>query len=256
MFYRCIIFLILISILFVPSAVFAGPSPELQKGMEHYYKKEWELAKVSFEEALLKDPMDSLTLSYYFASYLWTDSIDIAVKKTEEEYVKNPDDIAVLVKLGFAYYAMGQIDSKMQDESKNEFREILSLEPDNAPAHTGLGLLYDDRRMTPRAKAEFEKAIKLDEEDVIALEHMGLIVMLDDANPEGSIRYFEKILDIVPIYPDANFYMASAYYKLGKYENALPYLNKTLELDFLGIGKGYFSTILMGDIYMKLKKII
>ena len=48
--------------------------------------------------------------------------------------------------------------------------------------------------------------------------------------------------------------LGSTYYGLGKYDDALPYLNKTTELDPLGVSKGYFSSILTGDIYMKEKK--
>jgi tetratricopeptide (TPR) repeat protein len=198
--------------------------------------------------------VNSLILSYYFACFLQTDTVALVVKKVEEESIRKPGDIVVLVKLGFAYYAIGRIDVKMQDEAKDLFKDILTSDPSNATVHTGMGLLYDYKRMSPRAKAEYEKALKVNPVDIIALEHMGLIVKLDEGNPEGSLVYFKKILNILPDYPDANFYTGSTYYGLGKYEEALLYLNKTTELDPLGISKGYFSSIITGDIYMKQKK--
>ncbi len=254
MFYRFIGFLILFSLLFSVCPVLAGTNQELDEGMKAYYKKDWETAKGCFEKALLADPLNSLILSYYFACFLQTDTVALVVKKVEEESIRKPGDTAILVKLGFAYYAIGRIDVKMQDEAKDLFKDILASDPSNPTVHTGMGLLYDYKRMSPRAKAEYEKALKINPADIIALEHMGLIVKLDEGNPEGSIAYFKKILNILPDYPDANFYIGSTYYGLGKYEDALPYLTRTSELDPLGVSKGYFSSILTGDIYMKEKK--
>ena len=249
--YKYIVFCLLFTLLFTLTAS-AEPNPELAEGMNLYYQKEWESAKLSFEQALVKEPQNSLLLSFYYSCFLWTDSMLVGVTKAEEDYVKNPDDINSLVKLAFAYYAMAQVDVTMQVEAKAELREILTIDPDVAVAHTGMGMLYNDKRMTPRAEAEFTKALNSDPDDVMALELLGIIVMIDDANPRESLEYFRRITEIVPSYPDGFFYMASAHYKLGEYEAALPYLVKTIELDPLGVGKGYFATVFLGDIYMEL----
>jgi tetratricopeptide (TPR) repeat protein len=245
---------ILISIILLPLLAMASNSPALEEGMKLYYAKDWEKAKLSFEQALAIEPVDSLSLSYYYTCFLWTDSVTFVVSKTEQDYVQNPGKTENLVRLGFAYYAMSQIDSTMQEEAKDQFRELLTLEPKSSIAHTGLGILYDSKRMTPRAKAEFIKALELNPNDILALEHIGIIIMLDELNPSGSLQYFQKVVTIVPSYPDSYFYIGSAYYKMGKYDEALPYLKKSMELDPLGIGRGYFSPLLMGDIYMNLKK--
>lgn len=252
MYRKLLFFLIFVYIFLVPLSAYGNPDPVLEEGMKLYYQKDWEMAKASFEEALLQDPADSLLLSYYFSCFLWTDTIRMAVTQAEEDYVKNPEKIESLIRLAFAYYAMGQIDSMMLGEAKNEFKEILTIDDNIAVAHTGTGMIYNDKRMTPRAKAEFERALEIDPNDVMALELLGVIIMLDDANPGESINYFKRITEIVPDYPDAYFYMGSAYYKLKEYEEAIPYLEKALELDPLGIGKGYFSTIFIGDSYMEL----
>lgn len=253
--YSKFLFLSIFLVIFLfPSVVYGSSNQALEEGINQYYQKNWELAKASFEEALLQDPEDSLTLSFYYSCFLWTDSMRLGVTQAEEEYVKNPDKIESLVKLAFSYYAMGQIDSMMLGEAKNEFKEILTLDDNVAVAHTGTGMIYNDKRMTPRAKVEFEKALELDPNDVMALELLGVIIMLDDANPGDSINYFKKITEIVPNYPDAYFYLGSAYYKLKEYETAITYLQKALELDPMGIGKGYFATVFIGDSYMELEK--
>jgi len=251
---KYILFLIIFCIFFVPLTITAAPEPELIEGMDFYYQKNWESAKYLFGQAAEKNPRDTLALSFYYSCHLWTDSMPLAVIETEDYYVQNPDDINALGKLAFAYYAMSQVDITMQVEAKSEFRDILTMEPDNSVAHTGMGMLYNDKRMTPRAKAEFISALQANPEDIMALELLGVIVMIDDADPAGSMGYFKKITDLVPNYPDGHFYMASAHYKLGEYEEALPYLIKTIELDPLGIGKGYFAPLFLGDVYMELDR--
>jgi tetratricopeptide (TPR) repeat protein len=65
----------------------------------------------------------------------------------------NPNPAA---ELGAQFYT-----ARQYDQAVHAFQQVLDLEPDYAWAHTGLGLVYSERKMYPEAIAELVKAVNL-----------------------------------------------------------------------------------------------
>ncbi|MBI2252078.1 MAG: tetratricopeptide repeat protein [Armatimonadetes bacterium] len=153
-----------------------------------------------------------------------------------------------------AYFARSLTDSSMHGEAMEKFKQALKIDSKLPMAYTGMGLLYFQKRMIPRAKSYFLKALQLNPNDLLANELLGNILLVDEKQPEEALNYFQKIIEISPNYPDAYYYIGSSYYDLEKYPEAITALNKIMELDSFGLTQGYYAPVLLGDIYLKEKK--
>ena len=73
----------------------------------------------------------------------------------------------------------------------------LKTYPDYASAHVILGKCYYDKGATERARAEFQRVLELDSENLVALKFMGDILYAEDKHDEAA-EYFKKLLSIDP----------------------------------------------------------
>jgi len=228
----------------------AEESP-FEQGIKSFYNKDWNKAEEYFQLNLLENPADSLTISFLLVSFLWDGKLDEALKNFEQQYVDKPNDTFAHLYTAYAYFARSKLDNSFIDEAQKEFEDLISKSPDLSSAYTGLGLIYEEKRMPAKAKQAFLKALELNPKDMLALEKIGVVLMLDFNSPKEALNYFSKLLELAPFYPDAQFYVASANYQLGNYDAAIPFLLKAMSLDQQGIGKGYYAPLILGDIYAK-----
>jgi tetratricopeptide (TPR) repeat protein len=80
-----------------------------------------------------------------------------------------------------------------------QWREAVAEEPNNAIAHTGLGLALVDAGEKEQAAAEFEEAVRLDERNWMAAFQLGMLVTPSD--PERAI---ELLADAARLAPDTS----------------------------------------------------
>lgn len=89
-----------------------------------------------------------------------------------EAYSLAPEDTAVLVLLGRAYFLLGD-----QINAADYYLNALAINPDYAPAHLHIGLLYLALDNRTAARLEFQLAIQLDPEGQTALFAQQLLAM-------------------------------------------------------------------------------
>ncbi len=108
-----------------------------------------------------------------------------------ERFEKAPDS-RLFAPLADAYRKNGDIDRAIElcENGINTY-------PDYASAHVILGKCYYDKGATERARAEFQRVLELDSENLVALKFMGDILYAEDKHGEAS-EYFKKLLSIDP----------------------------------------------------------
>ena len=96
----------------------------------------------------------------------------------------------VVIGLGGAVIALKLRPAPLPTDSVNReialWRETVQQHPDDPRAHTGLGLAYVQGQETDAAKAEFEKAISLDDTSWMAKFQLALLTKADD--PSGATQ--------------------------------------------------------------------
>ncbi len=127
------------------------------------------------------------------------------------------------------------------------YEKAVSIDPDYAPAHAGLGLAWHlllKSRQTygtltleesnQKAVPALERALALDSNLPEALGAMGLVVQSKERYEE-AIGYFEKALATNPSQTDIRNWYSSSLTRLGRDEEALAQMERAYELDPLSV---------------------
>lgn len=235
-------------------SAFADEMQILEKGMGFYYQKNWDQAISSFKTVLQENPKNTMAVSFLLVSHLQKGTLDKAIDEIEDKLIDNPRDPVMQSYLGFALYTRSiHKGRQVREDAMREFRgaaiqEALGL------THTGLGLLYQDRGQLSRARKEFQRALDLDNKDLLAMEYLGQLYLYEEKKPEDANKLFSRITQLAPGYPDAYFYMARVSEEAGRINDAINYYKHTIELDPNGVGRGYTAPAYLGELYLKQKE--
>jgi len=241
-------------LLFITSTeVRCQETPEMKDAMKLFYEKDMDRAKDAFQEVFKKEPANTLALLYLLDCYAQKKDISPLLNEFEDAALAAPDSAVAKANLGMGYFTQSLMKREVFDQALNEFQEALKLDPNLSIGYVGMGIIYYKKRMIPRARSYFSKALKLNPDDVMSLERLGEIFLLDDKNPTSAQNLFSHILELYPTYPDGYFYMGSASQTLGEMDKAVEYFQKALDLDPMGMGKGYYAPERIGDIYYSQK---
>ena len=255
---RAFLSLALLVALLVPAALPASAeegganSPAMEQGLTAFYAGKWDEAIPAFEQVLEQDPQNTLALSYILHAYYKKRDINGVINQIEQKAVARGEDPQMQAQLGMAYFLRGMIMPNVLDEALTEFKAAMKDNPDLAMPYTGTGLVYFQKRMMPRAKGYFIRALRLNPHDVMAMDRLGNILLVDEQKPQEAMQLFERILAELPLYPDGYYFMGSALFDMKKFEEAIPYLKRCAELDPNGFTQGFDAATLLGDTYLQL----
>ena len=227
-------------------------SPAMQQGLQLFYAGKWDEAIPQFEQVLDQDPNNTLALSYILHAYYKKRDINGIINQIEQKAVARGEDPQAQAQLGMAYFLRGMIMPNVLDEALTEFKGAIKEDPQLPMAYTGIGLVYFQKRMMPRAKGYFIRALRLNPHDVMAMDRLGNILLVDEQKPQEALQLFERIVAELPTYPDGYYFMGSSLFDLKKYEEAIPYLKRCTELDPNGFTQGFDAATLLGDTYIQL----
>lgn len=239
-------------LLFLAIPLYAQETQNMKDGLRLYYSRDFSAAKEQFQDVLDKEPSNSMAIMYLADCYRQDKTISKFLEILEEKALANPKDPYVKCHLGFAYFCQSMMTKDdIFEEATNQFQEALKIDTNNSLGYTGMGTIYYQKRLIPRAKSYFTKAIKLNTKDTMALERLGDIYLNDDKSYMPARNAFEEIISLYPSYPDAYFYYASASQAIKEFDTAIEYFNKASAMDPLGITLGYYAPVRIGDIYYK-----
>lgn len=109
----------------------------------------------------------------------------------EEKYRKAPES-RIFAPLADAYRKAGRVEEAIELCEKG-----LARYPEYASAHVILGKCFYDKGATERSRAEFEKVMELDPENMVALKFMGDILLAEGKRADAA-GYYRKLLAIDP----------------------------------------------------------
>ncbi|HSG27366.1 MAG TPA: tetratricopeptide repeat protein, partial [Candidatus Krumholzibacterium sp.] len=109
------------------------------------------------------------------------------------ERLNEAPDSRLFAPLADAYRKSGQVDRAIElcEEGLGKF-------PDYASAHVILGKCFYDKGATERSKAEFDRVLELDSENMVALKFLGDIMQAENRYDEAR-KYFDRLLAIDPM---------------------------------------------------------
>jgi len=88
------------------------------------------------------------------------------------------------------------------EEAEREYKEVLSLDPENAEAHLGLGLVYCFTGRFEESLEELRRAVELAPRWVEARKNLALTYLMLGMYEEGKAEFL-KLLEIDPENPEA-----------------------------------------------------
>lgn len=230
----------------------AGTS-RFDQALALFYDRHWVEAQDEFNKVLQEDATNAMAMFFLLDCAVKQDKLAAAINQFEDQSVAKPNDPLAQAQVGIAYYARGLTEVNFLDEALNQFKSALKIDPNLSLANTGMGLVYYQKRMKARCQAYFQRALQTNPNDLLALELLGESIQNDDKRPEEALVYFQQMAQVDPNYPDTYYRLGSALYDLKKYDDAIPNLQKNMQMDPWGITQGYYSPTLLGDIYFEQK---
>ena len=95
-------------------------------------------------------------------------------------------------------------------EAEAATRKIITTHPQNAEAHSLLGVILDQRGATVEAEKEYGTALRLKPKLVSALSNLGVLLARTNRTTE-AIAKFEEVLRIDPQHEKAIFNLGALY---------------------------------------------
>ena len=134
--------------------------------------------------------------------------------------------------LGLGFFGLNEFDS-----ASTRFKKAISLNPNFADSHYQLGLIYSRNPTTlQQGLAEYERAVALGYSQAEVFRNLGSVcTKLGKYN--DAIAYLNKALERNPNYADAYFQLADAYRKSGKLEEAANASRKFQELNATAVDR-------------------
>jgi len=207
-----------------------------QTGWDHYQKalqlqKEEKMSEAITEliSAVEKEPSNA-----FYQNALGLAYIDIA--KYEEAFGFLQKAVELDPKLADAYSGLGVCYNAKGDYEKSidTFKKALEMTPENSPdiavIHNNIGQNYYLLKAYDEAEKELRAAISLNDKLLTAYVNLGN-VYTERNDFKNAVVYHEKAVQLAPDYALPRNNLAFAYYKLGRFDDALGEMEKVLKSD-------------------------
>lgn len=130
-----------------------------------------------------------------------------------------------------------------------EFAAAVKLNPKLPTVHSYYGRALVMTGNSDQAKEEFRLELENNPNDFDANLQTG-VILKQDQNPEEALKYFRRALLVRPGEPNARFYIESIHVGQGKFQEALPELEKLVKdaPDFVE------AHVMLATVYYRLKR--
>ncbi len=138
---------------------------------------------------------------------------DEEITELEKLLSQEPDDFQARCRLGELYFSKGRLDDALNEVKKSiETAEGLRTEMDRSLAmyYSNLGTIYATKNMSDDATPQFERALELNQYDVLALFNLGRLHS-DKKDYMKAKDYLERLIEVTPEDPMAWFNLATVY---------------------------------------------
>ena len=148
-----------------------------------------------------------------------------AVESFRKVVALQPDSAEAYLNLGIAL-----VDQYDRTGGFKEFQEAARLAPQSPAVHYNVGRFYFETAKYEEARKELEEALRLDPTYAPALYFLALAAKQDNDLPR-STELFEKLLELQPQNPDAQFLLGQNLEHQGKSAEAVAHWKLALQAD-------------------------
>jgi tetratricopeptide (TPR) repeat protein len=165
--------------------------------------------------------------NYYRAAmqYVSQDDTDGAVPLLRKAIEINPASREPRLQLAAILASQGK-----NAEAKNHLLRVLDLHADHAEAHGRLAALLHKERKLDEAAEHCRQALRSKSDCLEAHSTLGMI-LLEKGQFDESAAQLAEAARLAPDVPATNYYCGHAFLRQGKPERAVPYYQRTLQLD-------------------------
>jgi tetratricopeptide (TPR) repeat protein len=130
------------------------------------------------------------------------------------------------------YHALGAVQAKLgkHQQSLENRKKALEVNPQNAYAWNGLGNVYHDLRRYDEAIAAYRQALQLDPQFAAPWDGLGLVYE-DQGQYDQAIHHYTRALEIDPAYKWAYANIGNCHRKQSRYDEAITAYRQALQLD-------------------------
>ena len=207
-----------------------------------------------FQQAIADDPNYALAYAGLADSYTVATGYGVVIQPTQAFKLANEAARKALVlddSLSEAHTSLAMVlaSTYKWSESEPEFRRAIELNPNDAKAHYFYGflLLMPENRID-QSLEEFRVALSLDPLSPIVNTNYGLTLMVAHRYPE-AIAQFNQLLERDPSFVPGHYYFSQVYASTGRYADAIAEMQKVAKITGSTI-TGSFSLDAQG--YVKL----
>ncbi|MEW5945508.1 MAG: tetratricopeptide repeat protein [bacterium] len=214
----------------------------LAKGVALLDDSRYEESLKVFSGLLERAPDDGMLHYYIGRNYQYMRRFDKAIEHLRRATELNPRHANSFCYLGYAMASKGDelknsgvINKakglKLQMEAKGPLTKALELEPRNACANTGLARADIFFRNWDEARKKCETALETEPGRTTAMIYLGWALFGLGREEEGA-KWLEKAGVMIPeLDAWAHFTIGDIYADFGRWKEALPYIEKALEID-------------------------
>jgi len=196
--------------------VASGNEQELDETTWKFYKKskDYKDFRTAKSDSRLPEIVKNIALIYSDQG-----NIDKAIEAVKEARAANPDDMDLLLTEANFYIKVDQ-----KDKFKELMEEAIQKDPNNPVLYFNLGVITADQGDTAKAKELYEKTVELDPNYSAAYLNLAALLL----NGEGKI--VDEMNSLGTSRADNAKYENLRKQREGLYRDAVPYLEKVLEL--------------------------
>lgn len=196
----------------------------LLQGQILYEKKEWQLARQSFESYLQRGTPNPEIYTFLAEAYVQMTNFDAAIDAANKALELNAAYAPAWLQRATAYWAKNDTVSALKD-----FDQGLQNEPENVDLLVARCTLYADLGDDGAAALDCDAALTLDPVNGQALEQRGLIRARAGDRP-GAASDFQEAIIYFPEADEAYFYLGVYALQERRYEDAIKYLTENIRL--------------------------
>jgi len=204
--------------------------PFLERGSAYEMKKDYEMALADFSKAIACDPENALSFDMRAALYISRGGYEKAIADCTDA-IRLGRDLALMTR-GYAYLM-----TKDHASARTDFEELIRHVPGLPHAYLSRGLLHRCEKNFEMATRDFTHAIELDPQ---CPEASGTLAHLLATCPEAAFRDGVKAVSLArKAFKLSNWEdvlllqtLAAAYAESGKYDQAIKWQEKAIDLGF------------------------
>ncbi len=136
-------------------------------------------------------------------------------------YKLAPDSWQVHRALGESYAEAGKT-----AEAISEYQTALTMQRQNSDLYEALGNAYQKLSKFAQAKQAYEQELRLSSHNVVALYNLGKIDVENEQDPKSGVSLLKDVVKVYQHSAPADFYLGLGLVKLGRDQEAIPYLEK------------------------------